>query len=115
MNRFFKASVLILSLSFSLSLKAQLAHETPLGWQFGLNFGYYAPSKYTANYYNGSETNVNNARFVMSNYYWYQEIFQKLLAADTVFISGLPSNMHYKIALMPGLYGQFTFNENYAV
>ncbi len=115
MKSLFITNALLISLFFSFNASSQQVFETPRGWQFGLNFGYYNPSKYTANYFNGSDKNVNNAKFVMSNFYWYQEIFQKLIANDTILVSGLPSNMRYKISLMPGLYGQLTLNNQYAV
>lgn len=85
------------------------------GWAFGLNIGYYYPSKHTAAYYNGESYNINNADYVMSNYYWYEEIFFTLEAHDSVFISGLPSNMHYKPAMQPGIYAQYNFNPTLAL
>jgi hypothetical protein len=80
------------------------------GWVFGLNVGVYYPSKFTANYYNGNSANVNNVDYVMSNYYWYQDIFHALGAVDSVSVAGLPTNMHYKLAIQPGLYAQYCFN-----
>ena len=87
------------------------------GWVFGLNVGVYYPSKNTAAYYNGSPANENNAKYVMSNYYWYQEIFNALGAHDSISIAvdGLPQNMHYKIAMQPGLYAQYCFNPRLAL
>ena len=81
------------------------------GWIFGLNVGVYYPSKATAAFYNGSPANVNNVNYVMSNYYWYQEIFFALGANDSVSVAGLPQNMHYQVAMRPGLYAQYCFNE----
>jgi len=87
------------------------------GWVFGLNVGMYYPSKSTAAYYNGSPSNENNAKYVMSNYYWYQEIFNALGAHDSISIAvdGLPQNMHYNIAMQPGLYAQYCFNSKLAL
>lgn len=85
------------------------------GWIFGLNFGMYYPSKYTAAYYNGESYNENNAKYVMSNYYWYQEIYNALKAHDSIMIYGLPHNMHYKIAMQPGLFAQYGFNKSFAL
>jgi len=96
-------------------IQAQRSDETASGLQFGLNFGYYSPSKYTANFYNGSAGNLNNANWVVSNKYLYQQIYDTLLATDTVLLSGLPSNMHYKISMMPGIYAQYTLNKQYAI
>jgi hypothetical protein len=85
------------------------------GWAFGLNIGFYYPSKGTAEYYNGRSYNVNNADYVMDNYYWYQDIFHALGATDTVFIAGLPDNMHYTPAMQPGIYAQYNFNPTLAL
>jgi hypothetical protein len=81
------------------------------GWVFGLNVGVYYPSKFTAAFYNGSPANVNNVDYVMSNYYWYNEIFFALGANDSVSVAGLPQNMHYQLAIRPGLYFQYCFND----
>jgi hypothetical protein len=87
------------------------------GWTFGLNFGLYYPSGYTADYFNGSSTNENKASWVFGNYYWYQDIYEALDATDTVFIAdgGLPTNMHYNIAINPGLFGEYRFNKSYSL
>lgn len=85
------------------------------GWIFGLNVGVYYPSKSTAAYYNGKSGNVNNVEYVMSNYYWYQDIFNALGAHDSVSVAGLPENMHYKLAMQPGLYAQYCFNSTLAL
>lgn len=85
------------------------------GWVFGLNLGVYYPSKGTAAYYNGKSQNVNNVDYVMSNYYWYQDIFHALGANDSISVAGLPENMHYKIAMQPGLYAQYCFSPTFAL
>lgn len=84
------------------------------GWAFGLNIGMYYASKNTANFYNGNPANVNNINFVMSNYYWHQEIFQALDANDSISAEG-PQNMHYKLAMRPGLYAQYCFSPTLAL
>jgi hypothetical protein len=85
------------------------------GWSFGLNVGVYYASKGTANYYNGNPSNVNNVNYVMSNYYWYNDIFHALGAHDSISVAGLPQNMHYKLAMQPGLYAQYSFNSQLAL
>jgi hypothetical protein len=85
------------------------------GWIFGLNVGVYYPSKNTAAYYNGKSNNENNVNYVMSNYYWYQDIFHALGAHDSISVAGLPDNMHYKLAMQPGLYAQYCFNSTFAL
>lgn len=85
------------------------------GWVFGLNVGVYYPSKKTAAYYNGNPGNKNNVNYVMSNYYWYQDIYNALGAHDSIAVEGLPQNMHYKLAIQPGLYAQYCFNPTLAL
>lgn len=91
------------------------AQEDVRGWSFGLNFGAYYPSKYTANYYNGDSLNENNAKYIFSNYFRYNEIYQSLNAHDTVIVQPFSENMHYKIALRPGLFVQYTLNPTYSL
>lgn len=85
------------------------------GWIFGLNVGVYYPSKATAAYYNGKSSNVNNVEYVMSNHYWYEDIYNALGAHESVKVAGLPENMHYKLAMQPGLYAQYCFNSTLAL
>jgi hypothetical protein len=51
----------------------------------------------------------------MSNTNWYNDIYKALVAHDTIFVSGLPENMHYKPALNPGIYAQYYFNTKLAL
>lgn len=86
------------------------------GWIFGLNVGVYYPSKKTAAFYSGDSKNINNVNYVMSNYYLKQQILELLnenaISTTKIEIAddGLPQNMHYKLALQPGLYAQYCFN-----
>jgi hypothetical protein len=113
-----KKYFVLLLLSFSLLVPTGLlAQSSNRGFEFGLNFGVYKASKYSANYYNGSEKNQNNTKWVMTNNVFYDTIFLRLNAIDTVYVQddGWPTNMHYKLSVMPGLYGQYTFNDQYAL
>jgi hypothetical protein len=96
---------------------AQSSSDDEKGFEFGLNVGVYRPSKYSANYYNGSPGNLNNTTWVMTNRVFYDTIYYRMNAIDTVFVDegGWPTNMHYKITIMPGIYGQYTFNKEYAL
>jgi hypothetical protein len=106
----------IFTFAQSVDEKAEVAYSADgKGWVFGLNVGVYYPSKNTAAYYNGNTVNENNANYVMSNYYWYQEIFNALGAHDSIFVAGLPQDMHYKLAIQPGIYAQYSFNSRLAL
>ena len=73
---------------------------------FGINIGMYDANKYPANFYNGSDQNVNKVSYVMSNYYWYQDIKRSLGlgATDTVVASEFPMNMRYKVVISGGVF-----------
>ena len=84
-------------------------------WNFGINFGVYDAHKYPASYYNGFYTNENNIGYVMSNYYWYQDIKNALGASDTVIVTEYPADMNYKFAMMAGLFIRCNLNLNWGV
>lgn len=105
----------ILALLTLVVIEKSIAQEDLRGWSFGLNFGAYYPSKYTANYYSGDSMNENNVKYILSNYFRYDEIYDALGAHDTIQVQPFPENMHYKIALRPGLYIQYTFSKTYAL
>lgn len=92
-----------------------MGQEFERSFNVGLNFGVNYVSKYTAKYYNGNENNVNNIKYVFSNYYWYQQIYQSLNAHDTVFVEDLPSDMAYKLNLSPGLFLQYNITKNLSI
>jgi hypothetical protein len=113
MQKYHSKLLIILLLLAPVGMYAQSSNR---GFEFGLNFGVYMPSKYSANYYNGSEKNRNNTKWVLTNDIFYDTIFNRLNAIDTIYIKdGWPTNMHYKMSMMPGLYGQYTFNDQYAL
>lgn len=85
------------------------------GWIFGLNFGVYYPSKSTANYYNGSPENENNVNLILDNYYRRNELMNALDNPDSIALFGLPTDMHYKLAIQPGIYAQYCFNSRLAL
>jgi hypothetical protein len=84
-------------------------------WNLGINIGAYHANNYTANYYNGSDQNINNVRYVMSNYYWYQAIKLALNAADTVVLKEFPKNMNYSVTIMAGFMLRYNFSRKYGV
>jgi len=114
----FLLSVLVATTSYAQNNDAKVEADYSKdgrGWVFGLNVGVYYTSKGTAAYYNGKSSNVNNVDYVMSNYYWYQDIFHALGAHDSISVYGLPENMHYKLAMQPGLYAQYCFSPTLAL
>jgi hypothetical protein len=80
--------------------------------EYGLNFGAYFANKYSANYYNGIPTNVNNVNYIMTNPTWYREIKQLLGLSeyDLVVVDGYPLDMHYNVAFSGGLFLRVNFN-----
>jgi hypothetical protein len=86
-------------------------------WSLGINIGMYDANKYPANFYNGSDQNVNKVSYVMSNTYWYQDIKNSLGLSDTgrVVVSGFPTNMHYKIVISGGVFARYNLSRNYGI
>ena len=60
-------------------------------WELGIGFGGYFPSKYSANYYNGSPKNINTVEYVMSITQWYRDIMQALGNPDTLLLDKVGS------------------------
>ncbi|MDP4282231.1 MAG: hypothetical protein Q8867_08795 [Bacteroidota bacterium] len=84
-------------------------------WDFGINFGATFANGYTANFYNGSQGNLNTISYIMTNKYWYQEIKLLLQASDTVILREMPTNMHYNTALSGGLYFRYNFTPRWSL
>jgi hypothetical protein len=101
-------------------LKAQRGEEENQdqgGLQYGLDFGLYLPNRYPANYYNGSDGNVNNIKFIFSNETYNNEIKQALNVSDTskFFLKECPTNMRYPATPSAGLYISYNFNRSTGV
>lgn len=111
---------ILLTLFLPLSLRAQREEEDSQeygGLQFGLDFGLYLPNKYPANYYNGSDGNVNNIKYVFGTDIYYKEIRQLLNVSDTAnfYLKECPSNMRYPATPSAGLYISYNFNRSTGV
>lgn len=102
-------------LACELIASAQEADASIRGFSFGINCGVYFPSKYTAAYYNGDSLNENSINYILKNYVLYNQIFQLLNAHDTFEIHTFPTNMHYNPAMRVGLFGQYTFDEEWSL
>jgi hypothetical protein len=76
--------------------------------EFGLNFGAYFANKYSANFYNGSPTNINNLDFLLNNQYTKRDIkfAMGLSESDVIEVQddGYAYNMHYNVAFSGGLF-----------
>jgi hypothetical protein len=108
---------ILLALILPSSLKAQREDKDSQdygGLQFGLDFGMYLANKYPANYYNGSDGNENNIKYVFGNTYYNNEIKQLLNVSDTskFFLREYPTNMHYPATPSAGLYISYNFNRS---
>jgi hypothetical protein len=106
--------VLLIPFSLNAQPKEENTQETG-GFQFGLDFGLYLANKYPANYYNGSDGNINNIKYVFGNKYQYDELYIALRAADTFFLKQYPSNMRYPATASAGLYISYNFNRSTGV
>lgn len=92
--------------------KEKTEEENPFPrFEFGINFGTYLPNKYSANYYNGSDRNVNSINYILKNYYWYQQVRQEF-NADSVVLREFPRDMHYSVTLMGGLFFRYNITRN---
>jgi hypothetical protein len=100
------------------SLKSQdrdVNSDDEKGLQLGLNFGMLLPNNYPANYYNGSDGNENNIKYIFSNKYHYEDIYRALNCADTFFLYACPMNMSYPATVSPGVYFSYNFNRTTGV
>ena len=86
-------------------------------WNFGINIGMYDANKYPANFYNGSDQNVNSLSYLMTNYYWYQAIKNSLGLGETdsVVVQGYPTNMHYKIVMSGGVFIRYNLSTDWGI
>jgi len=84
------------------------------GWSFGLNMGAYFANKYQANFYNGSNQNVDSINYIFGNYYRLNEI-KAALGGDTFRLLELPAAMHYKPAVMIGFFGKYNMTHNFGI
>jgi hypothetical protein len=89
--------------------------EKVVHWNFGINIGGYYANKYPAAFYNGAPNNINNVNYVMSNYYWYNDIKHDLGASDTVIVDEYPGSVNYRFAMMGGLFIRYNFNFNWGL
>lgn len=92
--------------------KKQIETTDTLGWQYGLNVGFYFANPKSAGFYSGKEGNENEISFILGNQHRYNEIRQLLPQVDTLILRELPTRMTYDPALMIGFLTKYQFNEN---
>lgn len=80
------------------------------GLEYGGVAGFYIPGNGTADFYSGKPENDNSVKYVLSNKYWYDEIFLLTGAYDTVFVRECPGKMRYNPAFSFGLFVQYNRN-----
>ena len=97
--------------------KPKDAEKSVNRWSLGINIGMYDANKYPANFYNGSDQNVNNVSYLMSNTYWKDDIKQSLglSITDSVKVGEFPTNMHYKIVMSGGVFARYNLSRYYGV
>jgi len=99
--------------------------EDPNPWplvkfEYGISVGAYFPGKYSAGFYSGIPSNVNNINYILSNKYWMREIRQSLGVGETdtitrITVDGYPENMHYTTALYGGVFFRYNFNRKNSI
>ncbi len=85
----------------------------PKGIEVIGNFGVIIPDKKHAGFYDGSDKNVNNIKYVFNNYYWSESIKEFMRVnynRDSIVSIQGPSNMRYS----PSMYVGFGFRYNYS-
>lgn len=105
-----------LSLAPLLTL-AQKTEQQPIfgGLSYGLNAGIYLPDYHPANFYNGNPENENSIDMVFNNYYYIQEIQNRLgYLIDTVTPYTLPGKVKYNPAMSVGFHFRYELAKNLA-
>jgi hypothetical protein len=77
------------------------------GLEYGALAGMYFGGQITADFYSGKPENENNVNYVLSNKYWYDEIYLLLGANDTVFAREYPQKMKYDPSFSFGLFAKY--------
>lgn len=99
---------------FSLKgMKLKTDEVGPRGIEVIGNFGVYFADKKHAQFYDGSDRNINNIKYVFNNYHWRESIKEYMRIEynrDSIISLEGPSNMHYS----PSMYVGFGFRYNYS-
>lgn len=84
--------------------------EKARGWLLGLNMGMIIPASYSANFYNGSESNMNKISLILDNQY-YRPIIEARIGGEGIIKSyTLPTNMSYSPSMSVGFYARYNQN-----
>jgi hypothetical protein len=88
--------------------------KSKIGWEISGNFGVYKANRYQAQFYNGSPENVNNLNYVLSNYYWRQDIVNQLIQyeqRDSFVVVDFPARIKYDAAMHVGFSARYNYSE----
>lgn len=117
-NKFFFFFVVILIIPFINGFSQKKFHDKDTtnrkGWYFGGNIGAYFANKYTANYYNGTDSTGNVGQRLMYVFQYpqnYEKIKQALGGYDFA-IAEMPVAMRYSPAAYVGFHARYLFTEN---
>jgi len=80
------------------------------GLEYGAVAGFYIAGSETADFYSGKKENENNVEYVFKNRYWYDEIYQRMGAYDTIIVREYPEKMKYSPAFSFGLFVKYDLN-----
>lgn len=92
--------------------------KSKIGWEISGNFGVYNPNKYQAKFYNGTPGNVNSLDYILSNYYWNQEIINQLIQyeqRDSFLVSEYPPNIKYDASMYVGFSARYNYSDEIAL
>jgi len=88
--------------------------SSKIGWEISANFGVYQANKYQAKFYSGADENVNNLKYITSNYYWYQDMINQLITyeqRDSFLVAEYPVNIKYDASMHVGFSARYNFSE----
>lgn len=111
---FIGSVLLLLCLDFASAQNYLYSNEEDCKSRSGIEYGgiagFYFAGNGSAGFYSGKEGNENNAKYIMKNKYWYDEIFQLVRANDTVFIKEYPGKMKYNPVFSFGLFVKYNLD-----
>ncbi|MFZ4398551.1 MAG: hypothetical protein ACOYO1_00845 [Bacteroidales bacterium] len=93
----------------NIAAKKEFGAPDRRGLVFGINMGMLKANGHSALYYNGSDENENNIKYILSNPYYYNEIKHQLNERNFS-LSSVPTTMSYDASIMVGFYARYNFD-----